>query len=187
MPWSWVNTEYSIHLVQHKPSTANTEHSINQWWTVSLSQPVCHLSSLGWPCCTLLSTLPGLQVIKWIESQHASCLPIEHLQIEHLQVLLHFRSIMVSKGISQFRWSPSRSVSPYSLHHDLQVRNTTASKCISKLGESCPSSASPNFVNLSLQMVLKGLSICVARWYTDYARVPSAARLVICSYIVRLG
>jgi len=50
VPRSWVNTEYSIHQVQHTPSTAYTKYSIHQVQhhprsTVSRSQAVSHLSA----------------------------------------------------------------------------------------------------------------------------------------------
>ena len=49
MPRSRVNTEYSIHRVQHTPCTAYTEycihHVINPRSTVSRSLPVSHLSA----------------------------------------------------------------------------------------------------------------------------------------------
>jgi hypothetical protein len=64
IPWSWVNTKYSIHSVPH-------HHMID-----CLPLPVS-LSSLSRPCCTKLSRLPQCQVNQCIEFQLLSHLSLE--------------------------------------------------------------------------------------------------------------
>jgi len=58
MPWSWVNTEYSIHRVLHTQSTAYTEYCIIPRSTVSHSQPVSHL--LGRPLLYSILYIPTI-------------------------------------------------------------------------------------------------------------------------------
>jgi len=87
MQWSWVSTEYSIHWVQHTPSTAYTEYSIDRvqhtpstaYTEYSIHRVLHHhkihylqlpgtLSSLSAPECTQLSAFPRLRVKLWIKS-----------------------------------------------------------------------------------------------------------------------
>jgi len=153
-------TEYSIHRVQHTPSTAYTEYSIHRVQhtlstaytacciiprsTVSRSQPVSHLSADY--VCTQFSTFPQLQVNQWIESQLPSHLPPELLPPD---------------------WPPP-STPPISLDHSLRVhlqtRSITASNCIFKLTRLQPPSASPVSVNDGLQVHLqiRTASMCMS-------------------------
>jgi len=159
MPWSRVNTEYSIHRVQHTPSTAYTEYSIHRvqhtpstaYTDYCIHQVQHHpkidslllaatFSSLG-GCCTQLSTFPQLQVNQCIETQLPSRLPPNR---------------------------PPPSTPPNSLHHrlqdHLQTCSVTASECIWKLDRppsssseftrSRPPSASPNSLNHGLHVHL---------------------------------
>ena len=174
MQWSWVNTEYSIHRVQHTLSTAYTDYSIHQ----VLHHPMIDclplpatLSSLGRPDCTQLSTFPRLQVNQWIESQLLSHLPPDlpppdrrppstsPMSIDHgPQVHLQPHSIMASKWI--FKRAQSRPPCA-SLSYTI-----SAPKCNSKLAWSWPPSASLSYtisatkcisdlVDLGLQMHLQ--------------------------------
>jgi len=152
MPKSWVNTEYSIHLVQHHPKID------------SLPLPAC-FSSLGrW--CTQLSTFLHLQVNQWMEAQLPSRLPGNRpppstppISLDHsLQVYLWTRSATASECISEFTPSRPPSACPKSLDHGLQVtslsslhlglqayllvQSISASKCISKPARSRPQSIS---------------------------------------------
>jgi len=83
MPWSWVDSKFSIHQVQHTLSTAYTKYIIDPTSTVSHSKPISHLSSLftgysclishhltlGGPSCAQLSTLASLHIHQYIMCQ----------------------------------------------------------------------------------------------------------------------
>ena len=117
MPWSWLDTEYCIHQVQHHSRIDSLPHPSS-------------FSSLGGCRCTQLSTFPQLQVHQWIESQLPSRLPPNRplpstppISLDHsLQVHLQSRSITASQCMSEF--------------------TIMASKCISKLARSPPPSSS---------------------------------------------
>jgi len=175
MPWSWVNTEYSIHQVHHHPKID------------SFPLPAS-FSSLG-GCCTRLSTLPQLQINQWIESQLPLRLPPNPLPpstppilVNHsLQVHLQTRSVTVSECISKFTPSRSRSASPKSLDHglpvDLQTLLITASKCISELTKYRSPIASPNLLDHGLKVYLWVHSTSAAKCISKFApsRPPSAS------------
>jgi len=94
MPWSRVNTKYSMHWVQHTPSTAYAEYSIHRvLYTLStvyteyclhrilhhpridcLALPAS-LWTLSGRCCTQFSTFPQLRVDEWIESKLPLLMP----------------------------------------------------------------------------------------------------------------
>jgi len=153
MPSSWVNTEYSIHQVQHHPKIDR------------LPLPAS-FSSLG-GCCTQLSTFPQLQVNQWIESQLPSCLPQNRsppctppISLDRsLQVHLQTRLIPASKCIFWVQAiSASRRISrlarwlPASSHdHGLEVH-------ISKLTPSRPPSESPKSLDYGLHKCISNLA-----------------------------
>ena len=146
MPSSWVNTECSIHQVQHTPkivcrpfiltisswrvnvasasgippyrSTATSQFSIRD----SKVKSPCHISTVASWLTDELS--PGVQ------------------SIDRLQVLVQSHLITTSNCISKLARSWPRSASPNSLDHGLQVylqtRLITASRCISKLARLWP-------------------------------------------------
>jgi len=139
MPWSRVNTEYSIHRVQHTPSAAYTYYNIQ--WVMHIPRTAsfhdrlspARSQSLGRPC-TQFSTFPQLQVNQWIETQLPSRLPPELpppdwlppitppiLRYYGLQVHLQTRSITASKFISKLAWLRPASASANSLNHGVQV------------------------------------------------------------------
>jgi len=190
MPWSSVNTEYSIHRVQHSLSTAYTAYCIISRSTVSRSQPV---SSVGRPCCTQFSTFAQLWVNQWIESPLPSRLRSRRaslpnlpptdwpppstppISLDHgLQVHLQTRSITASKCISKPARSRPPSASPNSLDHGfqlhLQTRSIAACKCISKLAPSRLPIASPNSLNHGLQVHLQTRSIAASKCIYKLAR-----------------
>ena len=145
MSWSRGNTEYSIYRVQHTPSTAYTEYSIQ--WVLHHSKIDClplpaSLSALSGPCCTQFSTLPQLWVNQWIESQ----LPL------HMPPVL-----LPPKQLPPDPLPPY--VSPYMLNYVFQVHHwvhsISASKCISELNRSHPPSSSLSSLNIGLQMRLQ--------------------------------
>jgi len=114
MPWSRVNTEYSVHRVQHTPSTAYTEysihrvkHTLNTAYTEYSIHRVQHtlssaytaycifprstvprsqpvFSALSGPCCTKFSTFPQLRVNQWIECQLPPHMPPDLLPPDSL-------------------------------------------------------------------------------------------------------
>jgi len=137
MPWSWVNTEYSIHQVLHHPKFDSLPLAAS-------------FSSLGRCCCTQLCTFPQLRVNQWIESQLPLRLPpnlpppsTPPILIYHgLQVYLWTCSISASMCISNLVRSRPPSASLSSLDHSLQLyhhtRSIMASKCISEVTQTCP-------------------------------------------------
>jgi len=137
----------SLHSVWHTLSTPYNEyytHCVMHHPNIDCLQ-AC-LSSLGRTCCTKFSTFPQLWVIQWIESQLRSLLPLNYqLQMDRLQVLLKFCSIMPAKPISKLASSWPSSESPNLLHHsprvDLQTPMNMASKGISKLDRLWPPSS----------------------------------------------
>ena len=146
MPWSWVNTEYSIHRVLHHPKFDY------------LPLPAS-LSALSGPSWTQFSNLLQLLVNQWIESQlplhmppdvpppdwpPPDSLPQDWLPpvwlpsdqsppdepppttppifIDHgLQAYLPTCSILAPNGVSEFSWSRPPSASPNLLDHGPQV------------------------------------------------------------------
>jgi len=168
MPWSWVNTEYSIHQVQHHPKID------------SVPLPASD-SSLGRCGCSRLSIYPQLQVDQWVESPQPLCLPpclppadrqppstSPMLLNQSLQVHCQTRSIIASECITQYSQSrpPSASLNP--LNHGLQVHlwvhSISALKCISKLAQSWPAIASLSSLNLGLQLHLQTRSIKASKY-----------------------
>jgi len=156
MPWSRVNTKYSIHWVLLTTRSAYTAYCIIPGSTVSGSQLV---SSLSWWCCTQFSTFPQLRVNQSMESQLSSRLPPElppengpppgppPISHDHgLQVHLPSRLITAYKCLSELTRSQSPSASPNSLHPGLQVHlwvhSISVSKRIFKHTRSWPPSTS---------------------------------------------
>jgi len=145
MEWSWVNTEYSIHRVQHTPSTAYSKQSIHQ----GLHTPSTASSEARLPPAptqsllsrrTILYSTLYIPMITCYQMNRVSAaspppsLAIYRLRIDHLQVLIQSRSMMASKCISeQARWQPPSASLSYTI---------SASKCISTLAWSWPPRAS---------------------------------------------
>jgi len=194
MPWSRVNTEYSIHRVQHTPSTAYTEyrthrvrHTPSTAYTEYCIHHILHhpkidrvplpasLSSLSKPCWTQFPTFPQLRVNQWIVSQVPSRLPPKlRLHIDRLLVLLQPRLIMACKCISKLARSQPPSASLSSLEYSLQVNHQPcsimASKCFSEVTRSRPPRASPHSFDSSLQVYLQTRSITASECISKFTR-----------------
>ena len=173
MPWSRINTDCSIHWVQHTPSTAHIEYCIHRILhhpKIDCLPLPASLSALSRPCCTQFSTFPRLRVKQWIESQLLSHLPpnlppsdqlppsTPRILIDHgLQVQLQTRSITASKCISE--------ILDLGLQMHLQTCSITASKCISE------------FHDLGLQVHLQTRSIMASKCISKHilSRPPSAS------------
>jgi len=182
MPWSWLNTEYSIHQVPHHPKIDSLP--------LPASVPLpASFPSLGRCCCTQLCTFPQRQVDHWIDSQLPSRLPPNRpllstplISLDHsLQVHLQTRSITASQCISEFRTTASKCISelarsrpPSSHNHGLQLhlrtRSITASKCITKLARSRPPSASPNSLDHGLHVHLSTRLITASKYIVNERR-----------------
>ena len=164
VPWSSLNTEYSVHQVQHHPMID------------SLPRPASFPSLGGWGC-TKLSTLPQSRVNKSIGSQQPLRLTphrplwstppksLDHSLLVHLQtrsislaVHLWVHSISVPNCISNLAWSRPRGayLSSLDLGHQehLQIRSLTAMKCVSEFTGFWPPNASLSSLDLILQVHL---------------------------------
>jgi len=175
MSWSRVNTKYSIHQVQHTPSTAYSEYCIH---CILHTPRTCiipkstvlplpaSLSSLGIPCCTQFSTFRQSQVNQWIESQLQSRLPPELPAPDWPPP--SSPSISLDHGFQvHSKLAPSQPPSVSLNLHDygIQGRTITASKCIVKLARSQPPSVCPNSLDHRLGVHLSVHSIMV--WWND--------------------
>jgi len=162
MPWSGVNTEYSIHWVQHTPSTACTEYSIHR---------VQHSLSTAYTAYCIHCVLHTLRTAYTAYCIHLilhhpkiDCLPL----LASLQVHLQTRSITASNCVSKLARSRTPSASPKSLNHGFQVHLQTcsivASKWISKLPRSRPQSVSLSSLNRHFQAHLEAgqVRLCIS-------------------------
>jgi len=100
----------SQHRVKYTPSTTYSKYCIIRRTTVSRSQPVSHLSA----DLIVLNSL-HYNDYQLTNEYSLSCsrtsLPNCRLQIDHLQVLIEFRSLMASKCLSKLARSRPPSVS----------------------------------------------------------------------------
>ena len=152
MPWSRVNTEYSIHLVQHTPSTPYTEYSIHRVQHTPSTASTVHSIHLVQhtlrPAYTAYCIIPRSSVSR---SQ-----PVSHLAAEH--VVLNSPHSHNYKLTNEWSLSSCRASLPiYRLQIDrlkalLQSSSIMASKCISKLARSHPPSVSLNLHYSGLQI-----------------------------------
>jgi len=148
--------EYSIHWVQHTQCTAYTEYSKHQvqnplkigciWFILTITtwfpkaasasgmppyEIDCHQPSFQWElkCKVNLSHSHGCELTNvWTESKHSSCLPNDCLQIDCLQKLLQFTSIMASKCLSILTWLHPPTFRDHSLQVHLHPCLITAAK-----------------------------------------------------------
>jgi len=148
MAWSWVDTEYSIHRVQHTPSTAYTEYSIHR---------VQHTLSIA--------------LKDWLSSLHShdyELTPECSFSFRHASI--HDRppsasspwelkgnvTLSHSHGCELTNWwntvSAHSAPSIDRLQELVQSCSITASKWISKLARLRPPSASINSLNHGLQV-----------------------------------
>ena len=185
MPWSRVNTKYSLHQVQDTLSTAYTKHSIH---CVLHHPEIDHLplpaspSTLGRPCFPQFSKFTQLQVNQWIQSQIPSRLPPELLppdwpppgtpgiSLDHgVQVHLQTCSITASRCITIL--TRSRPTCPH--HHSRQVYLHTRSIKVSKLAPSRPPRASPNLLDYRIGVHLQTQSVTMVNLV--WSRHPSVS------------
>jgi len=167
MAWSWVDTEYSIHQVQHTPSTAYTKYSIHlvQHTPSTASTQDClsshhsHNYELTPECrvsfqhASLHNRPPSASSLWELKSKvtlsHSHGCELTNWWIESQHRAC--RPSTASKYSSNLTQSRPPSVYPNSLDYGLQFRTITASKCISKLAQSKPPSVSSNSLDYGLQ------------------------------------
>ena len=171
MSWQWVQhtssttyTEYSIHRVQHTPSTASTQDCLSSIHSHDYKlTPECRFSfwraflydrpsSASSPCAlkgkvTLSHSHVCKSTNRWIESQHSARRPSTGSKYSS-----NLARLWPPKCISKLAWSRHLSVSPNSLDYSLQVRTIITSQCTSKLARLRPPSASPNSLDHGLQV-----------------------------------
>lgn len=130
-------------------STAHTKYSIFQWWPVSRTQSVSHLSADIFETMSLNGNNYKLTDESCLSGFHPS------LQNVLLQVLLKSRLIIACKCISKHTQSQPQSASLRSLNlvHQVHVHTClkVASQCISKLHPVRPHCWSLFSFNLGLQ------------------------------------
>jgi len=167
MLWSRVYTVYSIHRVQHSPSTAYSEYSIDRVQhhpNIDCLPLPASLSSLGKACCTQFCTFSQWQVNQWIESQLPLCLPPKLPPPDWAPPstpLIPDRSWPTNA-------SPKSRSGNLGVH--LQVHLITASKCISTSPPLPPPGASPNLLNHSIPVHLQTRSIMASENITTFTR-----------------
>ena len=167
MPWSWVDVEYSIHLVQYTPSTASTQDCMSSFHSHGYElTPECSFSfrcafshdrppsvSSPWELKGKV-TLSHSHVCEstnwWIESQHPARRPSTGSKY--------------SSYLAQ-PWPPS------SHDHGLQVHLQTRSITAPKFAPSWPPSASPNSLDHGLQVNLQTHSITASKCTSTHARL----------------
>jgi len=160
----------------HIQSTASTQNRLlptpSQSLISHLSSVISHISSISTPCCTLLSTLPQLQVNQWTESQPPlNLLPDQppwgqRAPCSHIIILdccprgyLGVYTISASKCIAILALSQH----PTSPRYSLQVHQQTPPIMTSKFEQSSPQSASPNSLHLHLLVSSNIPSKCIAQ------------------------
>jgi len=167
MSWSWVGTEYTIHLVKHTLTTASTDD-----WLSSLH---CHDYEVT-PDCSFsfrraspwelkgkatLSHSHGCQLTNWWkESQR-----------------LARRASTASQYSSKLGWIWPASASPNSLDYGLQTRSITASKCISKLPQLWPPSSHDHGLQVHLHTRLITAFKCISKLAVSRPRSVSPSSL----------
>ena len=173
MPWSWVDTKYSILLVQHSLSTAYTQDCLSSLHSHGYElTPEC---SFSFERTSLHDRLPSTsspwQLNGNVTLSHSQSCKLTNWwivsapgapSIDRLQVLVQSWSNTASKCVCKFARSRPRSVPPNSLHYRLHVCRIITSKCISKHGQLRP----PSLYDHGLQV-----HISKATW----SRPPSAS------------
>jgi len=172
MPWSRVDTQYSIHQVQHTPCTAYTEYCIHRILHHSKmdSLPLpASFSALSGPCCTEFSTFPQLQVNQWIESQLPSQIPSDLPPPDSLP------PDSLPPDWLPPDWPPSDQQPPDLLppSASLSSLDLSVSMCISKLAWARPPSAFLSSLDLSLQVFLQTCSITASKPISESTRAQS--------------
>ena len=180
MPWWWVATKYSIQRVQHTLCTAYTEYSKNQ---------VQHTPSSAYTKYSINQvqlTLSTASTQDCLYSLHShDCKLTSEFSFRFRRASLYDRPPLAS-----FPWEHECNVNLLRCHgcelrywwidslHPVrrpfqvlvQFRSITASKCISKLAQSQPPSASRNLLNHSLQLYLQTSSIMAYKCISKLAQ-----------------
>jgi len=177
MPWSWVNTEYSIHRAQHTASTASSQDCLSSLHSDDCElTPECSLSfrraslqdwpppsSSPWELQGKVTTSysHGCKLTNWWrESQHTARL-LSTASKYSPDLARSWPAGASPNSLDHglqlhlwVTWSWPPNVSPNSLNRGLQVylwvHSITASQCISKLARLRPPGASPNSLDHSL-------------------------------------
>jgi len=189
MAWSWVDTEYSIHRVQHTPSTAYTEYTIQRvQHTLSTASTQDCLSSLHsheselTPECRVSFRLASLhdrlssasslwELRSKVTLSHSHGCELTNWWIESQHRAR--RPSTASKYLSNLTRSQPPSVYPNLLDYGLQFRTITASKCISKLAQSQHPIVYPNSLDYGLHVCTITASTCISGFTRSWP--PSAS------------
>jgi len=167
MPWSWFNTEYSIHQVQHAPSTTgSTIDCLSSFHYHDYELiPECNV---GFQCASLYDRPPPARP-PWhlkakVTSSHSHGCKLTNWQTECLKHPARLRWT-ASKFFSSYAHSYPASASPNSLnhivgvplyvnlfHHSLALYIHTRSITASMLAWSSPPSESRNLLNHCLHV-----------------------------------
>ena len=196
MPWSWVNTKYIIHQIQHTPCTAYTKYSIQQvQYTPSTVNTVYSIhrrlsvfpsfsrlhidSGCGFSSESASSQIdrqqPAFQdTSKVMWDSDSWELPkwwMQNYNPVHIPSTA-FRST-TSKNYSNLDHSWLQSVSPNLIDYGLQVCINVASKCSSELTRLCH----PRSLDHVLQLLLQTRSITASKCISilDWSLPPSAS------------
>jgi len=168
MPWSWVNTEYSIYLAQHTPSTAYTEYNIHRvQYTLSTACTQDCLSSLHFKnykltaecSCTFqfasLQDRPPPASSQWQRNGKVTWSHSHGCELTNWWIESHQYPVLLS------------------IHHFkvFQSRSMIASKYISKLARLWPQSSSLRSHDYGLQVHLQTWSSTASKCISKRTRL----------------
>jgi hypothetical protein len=168
-------TKYSIHRVQHTPSTASTQHCLSSLHSHDDElTPECsfifrHASLHNQPpsasspwqlkgTVTLLHSHGCKLTDWWTESQHPACCP--YTALKYVPKLARFQPTSSHDRCLQANFQSRRFLHPSSLDQGLQVHLQTRTIMASKLACWRPPSASPNSLDYGLQVHM----IMASKW-----------------------
>ena len=147
MLWSWVDTEYSTHRVQHTPSTAYTEYSIHRvqhtpstaYTEYSICKIVCIpfiLMITSWPLNVVsASGVPPYTIDRLQPALHDSTKVKLHCYIPTVaSPLTDEKSLSTRRAVHLL----SPRTRPYSFDYGLQTCSIMAPRCITKLTQLDP-------------------------------------------------
>jgi len=180
MSWSWVDTKYSIHRVEHGPSTTYTENSIHG---------VQHTPKIVWLPFILMITSWPLNVASassvppyLIETPSArspwelNCkVTVSHshgCELTNRRFVSQHpvrRPSTASRYLSTLARLPPPSASPNSLDYGLQTRSITASRYISKLACLRPPSSHDHGLQVHISKLARSQPPCVSPNLLDYS------------------
>ena len=170
MPWSWVDTEYSIHSAQHTPSTAYTKYSIHR--VQHLPEIVCLpfiLMFPSWP----LNVASASSVPPYTVNRHQTSSPRD---LKGKVTLSQSHSCELNNGWKESQ-HPARRPSTASRFSSKLARLRPPSshdhgppEDISTFAWSRPPTASPHPLDHGLQLYLRNGSIMASRCIYKLAR-----------------